>query len=149
MWQEIRKVRNRSGFTQQQVADFCNIKRSAVSQWEASDEDKRTKPSNENFCKFLILTRARPEELIDYDLLPSAATNARDHKMYPALDLIVAAYRDGRLKEISVDVLWASAKQMIRGTASRKKPSQPGERVGERDFTKQDTEVNLGGSRGR
>ena len=57
MWQKIRVAREHAGFTQQQIADVCRISRSAVSQWESPNPDKRTRPDLENLSLFANATK--------------------------------------------------------------------------------------------
>jgi phage repressor protein C with HTH and peptisase S24 domain/DNA-binding XRE family transcriptional regulator len=55
LWDRIRWLRKVTGLTQQDVADACEISRTAVSLWETDDADKRTTPTNENLQTFLML----------------------------------------------------------------------------------------------
>lgn len=74
LWQRLRVVRKYFGLTQQQVADAAGIDRAAVSQWEASDPDKRTRPDWQNLVHFSELTGAPVNWLTsdDSDINPDA-----------------------------------------------------------------------------
>lgn len=45
LWQRLRMVRKYADLRQEDIAKACGISRAAVSQWEANEASKRTKPS--------------------------------------------------------------------------------------------------------
>ncbi|MBV8659753.1 MAG: helix-turn-helix domain-containing protein [Burkholderiales bacterium] len=62
LWQRLKVARKRAGLTQQEVADACNVSRSAVSQWEIEGDKK---PTVDNLRAFARATRTPLEWLMD------------------------------------------------------------------------------------
>ena len=143
MWQKMKAARERAGLTQQQVGDLCgSIKRESVAQWEQSKEKGGTRPSNEHFCKFLVVTETKPEELIEYD---------SSNKTFSKMPLVApATQHNDILNQIAASIQITSdlVSRLKQPRVLPEEPmSQPGrQQVGEREFTTQDTKIISSGS---
>jgi transcriptional regulator with XRE-family HTH domain len=58
----LRKMRRRSGYTQEKVAQSINVSREAVSRWEQG----KTRPDYESLQKLFHLYDCTTEEILDF-----------------------------------------------------------------------------------
>lgn len=78
LWQRLRAARKHANLTQQAVADACGISREAVSQWEAIDVAKRSRPETGNLQTVSRITGAPLDWLLadSADMSPEAWLDA-------------------------------------------------------------------------
>lgn len=113
LWQRIRAARRRAGLTQSDVAAHFEIDRTAVAQWEAKREDRRTRPDIARLEELGHLTRTPIWWLMsdDVDVLdpwPEVTSEREEQKKEPLTGTTLRDFWQGvsvRVREIRSD-LW-------------------------------------------
>jgi len=71
LWQRLRAARRYADLRQLDVAKACNVSRPAVAQWEAAEEEKRTRPSIKEIQALSKLAKLPVEWLLNDNADPA------------------------------------------------------------------------------